>query len=222
VSTTLVEAATLGAAWLALTRRILEDGVDAQYDGEPVRELALATVVVASPSSHDRVVSELGDPEWLAWMRDNFGAEGTVRELGDAASYASRLFDYAGSGLDQIAWVVERLRIDPESRSATVTTFQPLTDTSYVPCVSMLDFWRPHGPLELVAYAHSLDFGKKAYGNLVELARLQERVAAELDAPVGRLVVHVKSAHVYEPEQALMTRLVATSTRARAAASQRA
>jgi len=118
-----------------------------------------------------------------------------------------RLFNYGGAGRDQIAWVVERLRAEPGCRSATVTTFQPLTDTAYIPCVSMLDFWRPHGALELVVYAHSLDFGKKAYGNLVELTRLQEHVAGELDAPLGRLVVHAKSAHVYEPEWALMARL---------------
>ncbi len=41
----------------------------------------------------------------------------------------------------------------------------------------MLDFWLPAGELELVVFAHSLDFGKKAYRNLVELARLQEHVA---------------------------------------------
>ena len=70
----------------------------------------------------------------------------------------------------------------------------------------MLDFWAPAGALELVVYAHSLDFGKKAYGNLVELARLQELVARELGLPVGRLTVLVKSAHVYEPEWELMAR----------------
>ena len=74
----------------------------------------------------------------------------------------------------------------------------------------MLDFWLPEGALELVVYAHSLDFGKKAYGNLIELAHLQEHVARELAVPVGRLVVHAKSAHVYEPEWALMAELART------------
>ena len=58
-------------------------------------------------------------------------------------------------------------------------------------------------------YAHSLDFGKKAYGNLVELARLQELVAGELGLPLGPLTIYVKSAHVYEPELSLMAALVA-------------
>ncbi len=73
----------------------------------------------------------------------------------------------------------------------------------------MLDFWAPAGSIDLVVYAHSLDFGKKAYGNLVELARLQELVAGELELPTGSLTVYVKSAHVYEPEWEPMSRLVA-------------
>ena len=198
---------TLGDGWLLTSRAILELGALERYDGAPTRELALLTLAVERPSSADPLIAELGDSEWLAWMHDNFFVEKDVPELGDAKSYAVRLFNYAGSGRDQIAWVVERLRADPASRSATVTTFQPLTDTAYIPCVSLLDFWIPAGAVELVVYAHSLDFGKKAYGNLVELAHLQEHVARELGLPVGQLVVHAKSAHVYEPEWELMARL---------------
>ena len=204
----LVAAATTGEGWLAVSRSVLEDGAPALYDGQPTRELALVTLVVDEPASDDPIVAELGDPDWLAWMHENFFVEKEVPELGDADSYAVRLFDYGRAGRDQIAWVVDRLRADPECRSAAVTTFQPLTDTTYIPCISMLDFWLPGGRLELVVYAHSLDFGKKAYGNLVELARLQEHVAGELGLPVGRLVVHAKSAHVYEPEWELMAGLV--------------
>ncbi|HEV7134834.1 MAG TPA: thymidylate synthase [Gaiellaceae bacterium] len=207
MSIDVIDAHTLGEGWLATSQAILERGALAAYDAQPTRELALLTLTVAHPASDDPLIAELGDPEWLAWMHDNFFVEKDVPELGDAKSYAVRLFNYAGSGRDQIAWAVERLRADPECRSATLTTFQPLTDTAYIPCVSMLDFWLPNGALELVVYAHSLDFGKKAYGNLVELAHLQEHVAGELGAPVGQLVVHAKSAHVYEPEWALMARL---------------
>ena len=68
-------------------------------------------------------------------------------------------------------------------------------------------FWRVSGALELVVYAHSLDFGKKAYGNLVELARLQHEVPGRCGCAVGSLVVHAKSAHVYEPDLSLMAEL---------------
>ena len=212
-----VEASTLGEGWLAVSRAILERGDIASYDGQVTKELALLTLAVERPESADPLIADLGDPEWLDWMHRNFTSADDVPELGRAKSYAVRLFDYAGTGRDQIAWVVDRLRNDPENRSAAITTFQPLTDTSYVPCVSLLDFWLRDGPnqerhLELVVYAHSLDFGKKAYGNLVELAQLSERVAAELARPVGALVVHAKSAHVYEPEWALMAELCSASS----------
>jgi len=107
--------------------------------------------------------------------------------------------------------VVSRLQADPQTRSATITTFQPLEDTSYIPCVSLLDFWQANDALELVVYAHSLDFGKKAYGNLVELARLQHEVANTVGMPVGSLVIHAKSAHIYEPELAAMHDLTAVA-----------
>jgi len=211
MSIAVIEAQTLGEGWLRTSRTILEQGALADYDGQATREVALLTLVVERPSSDDPVIAELGDADWLVWMHDNFFVQKDVPELGDAKSYAVRLFNYGGAGRDQIAWVVERLRADPGCRSATVTTFQPLTDTTYIPCVSLLDFWLREDAVELVVYAHSLDFGKKAYGNLVELARLQEHVAGELGRPVGQLVVHAKSAHVYEPEWALMAELVSTA-----------
>jgi len=202
-----VDAATLGEAWLEVSRRILDTGADAAYDGLATKELALVTVSVRHPDPADALIGSLADPEWLEWMRRNFTEPDDVPELGGARSYARRLRDY--DGRDQVAWVIDRLRADPETRSATITTFQPHSDTTYIPCVSLLDFWRAGGALELVVYAHSLDFGKKAYGNLVELARLQHEVASATGTPVGTLVIYAKSAHVYEPELEAMRRLTA-------------
>ena len=111
-----------------------------------------------------------------------------------------RLYDYAHSGRNQLAWVVDRLRDDPRTRNATITTFQPLTDTRYIPCVSLLDFWINHGALQLAAYAHGIDFGTKGYANLIELAQIQHRIADELGTPVGALTFIIKSAHIYNTE----------------------
>ena len=199
-----LRADTIGTAWLAVARRILADGVVSRYDDRPVREISLVTVDVARPDPHDEIIARHADPERLDWMRANFTGHSAVAELGGADSSATRLFDYEHSGRDQVAWVVGRLRQDPATRSATITTFQPRTDTSYVPCISLLDFWLPGGAVELVVYAHSIDFGAKGYANLVELAALQQRVADALGRPAGRLLLIVKSAHVYETEQAYM------------------
>jgi thymidylate synthase len=204
-----VMAASLGAAWVMVAGRILREGIPGRYDGLPMLELSHVLLDIAAPDPDDPIIAEYGDPQRLAWMRANFTDHARVAAMGDADSYATRLYDYARAGRDQIAWVIEHLRSEPLSRSATITTLQPLTDTSYIPCVSLLDFWLPDGALELVVYAHSIDFGTKGYANLVELAFLQRRVATALGAPPGRLVMLVKSAHIYLSEQDAMAAVLA-------------
>ena len=201
---------TIGAAWLAIAARILAEGTATTYDSLPITELALVALVVDHPDPHDEIIDRLADPARLAWMHANFTDHSRVSELGDADSYATRLFDYEHSGRDQVAWVIDRLRRDPASRSAAITTFQPHTDTTYIPCVSLLDFWLLGSAVELVVYAHSIDFGAKGYGNLVELAALQHHVAAELARPVGRLHFIVKSAHIYDCDLAYITDILST------------
>jgi thymidylate synthase len=206
-----LHAATIGAAWLTVAERILADGIESRYDGQPVREISLVTLAVERPDPDDEIIARYAEPERLAWMHANFTDHAAVAALGGADSYATRLFDYEHSGRDQVAWVVDRLRRDPATRSAAITTFQPHTDSTYIPCVSLLDFWLPDGAVELVAYAHSIDFGAKGYGNLAELAALQQHVAREAGHPVGRLLMIVKSAHVYGTEFAYV-RQVLTET----------
>jgi thymidylate synthase len=210
----ILNADTIGEAWLAVAARIVESGISSRYDDLPIREVSHVTLAIARPDPEDEIIARHADPERLAWMHANFTDHARVAALGDADSYATRLFDYERSGRDQVAWVIDRLRADPTSRSATITTFQPHTDTTYVPCVSMLDVWLPDGVVELVVYAHSIDFGAKGYGNLVELASLQRHVARALERPVGRLLMIVKSAHVYETELAYVNRVLSPAAAA--------
>jgi thymidylate synthase len=208
---TTIAAPTLGEAWLDVARLILAHGADSTFDGLPLLEVALVTLDIAQPDPDDALIAAHASADWLKWMRANFTDHSRVAELGDARSYASRLFDYAGAGRDQIAWVVDKLIRDPAASYAAITTFEPLSDTSYIPCVSLLDFWRRPAGLELVVYAHSIDFGKKGFGNLVQLAELQRHVAARLDAPVGSLVMIVKSATIYKSEIGLMRETLAAA-----------
>jgi thymidylate synthase len=204
-----IEAMTLGEAWIAIARAILAGGVVGSWDGLPIVEVFRATLEVSSPTVDDPIIARHGDSDRLAWMHANFTDHSRVAELGDSDSYATRLYDYAHAGRDQIRWVIDRIAANPWTRDATVTTFQPLTDTSYIPCVSLLDFWLVKGKLQLAVYAHAIDFGTKGYANLVELAALQARVAGDLGARVGTLTMTVKSAHIYHTELGLMRRIIA-------------
>jgi thymidylate synthase len=85
-----------------------------------------------------------------------------------------------------------------------------LTDTGYIPCVSLLDFFLIDGALHSSCYAHSIDFGAKGYGNLVELASLQEEIACDVQCAIGTLTMIIKSAHVYESDFAYMNGVLST------------
>jgi thymidylate synthase len=204
-----IEVMTLGEAWIGIAAAILTGGVVGSWEGLPIVEVFRATLDVYSPRVDDPIIAHHGDPERMAWMHANFTDHSQVAELGEADSYATRLYDYAHAGRDQIRWVIDRLVANPWTRDATVTTFQPLTDTSYIPCVSLLDFWLVKGELQLAVYAHAIDFGTKGYANLVELAALQSRVARDLRVGVGTLTMTVKSAHIYQTELGLMERIIA-------------
>ncbi len=204
-----IEATTLGEAWMAISAAILTNGVEGRWEGVPIVEVFRATLDVHSPRVDDPIIAQHGDPERMTWMRANFTDHSRVPELGDADSYATRLHDYAHTGRDQIRWVINRLAANPWTRDATITTFQPLTDASYVPCVSLLDFWLIKDELQLAVYAHAIDFGTKGYANLVELAALQTRVANDLGVGLGTLTMTVKSAHIYQTELGLMRRIIA-------------
>jgi thymidylate synthase len=206
-----IEVMTLGEAWMAIAAAILTGGVVGSWEGLPIIEVFRATLDVYSPRIDDPIIARHGDPERLAWMHANFTDHSQVAELGGADSYATRLYDYAHAGRDQIRWVIDRLAANPLARDATVTTFQPLTDASYIPCVSLLDFWLVKGELQLAVYAHAIDFGTKGYANLVELAALQTRVASDLGAGVGTLTMTVKSAHIYQTELGAMRYIIAAA-----------
>jgi thymidylate synthase len=213
VVTTRIEAKTPGEAWMGIAAAILKDGVAGNWEGLPILEVFRATLEVRSPAVDDPIIARHGDPERLAWMHANFTDRSRVAELGDSDSYATRLYDYAGAGRDQIRWVIDRIAANPSTRDATITTFQPLTDSSYVPCISLLDFWLHDGAQQLEVYAHGIDFGTKGYANLVELAALQRRVAADLGVAIGTLTMSVKSAHIYETELGMMGSIVAAESR---------
>ena len=208
---TTLAAASIGEAWVEVVRLILTHGTPSTFGGLPLLECDLVTLDVEYPNPDDPIIGQHASQEWLAWMRSNFTDYRRVQELGDARSYASRLFDYMESGRNQIAAVIETLRRDAHASYATITTLEPLTDVTYIPCVSLLDFWLRSGSLELVVYAHSIDFGKKGFANLVQVAELQLHVASELNVPLGSLVMIVKSATIYETELQLMREVVSSA-----------
>jgi thymidylate synthase len=201
----IVEAISLGAAWLDACRAILGAGTCGHDGADPIRELLHLTLRIEHPAPGDKIILRFAAPATLAWMRANFREQRLVPELGHSPSYGLRLRN--AHGRDQIAWVIDKLRAKPESKAATITTFLS-DDAAYLPCVSLLDFKVRRGHLLLTCTCRSLDAGVKLPANLVELAHLQHEVAAALGHPAGALTVWIVSAHIYERDLATIQEML--------------
>ena len=152
--------------------------------------------VGAAHINPDIVVSHKVQAEY-DWMVRNFTVQEEVPELHHENSYASRLYSSYMGQKNQVEWLIERLKSNPAARSAAITMFEPLTDERYIPCVSLLDFQKTDGNLDMTAYCRALDFGCKAYVNLVMLHLIQKEIAEKVGIPCGKLILIVKSAHFY-------------------------
>ena len=192
---------SLGAVWVRVLAEIENNGAAAIYTdnaGEQAdaKELFDVTAEVQNADLPDAIIERHKVREEYDWMVRNFTAQGEVPELHHENSYASRLHSYMGKK-NQVDWLVDRLRSNPTTRSAAITMFEPLTDEGYIPCVSLLDFQENAGQLNMTAYCRALDFGCKAYVNLVMLRLIQNDIAEKVGMNCGKLTLLVKSAHFY-------------------------
>ncbi len=78
-----LHATTIGAAWLAVARRILDQGTPSCYDGLDIREISHVTLAVDRPDPDDAIIARHAEPERLAWMHANFTDHARVAELGE-------------------------------------------------------------------------------------------------------------------------------------------
>ena len=192
---------SLGALWVRVLQELEDNGVTTAYTdnvGElaDVKELLNLTAEVQNVTLPDAIIEKHKVQDEYDWMVRNFTVQGEVPELHHENSYASRLYSYMGQK-NQVGWLVDRLRKNPTTRSATLSMFEPLTDEGYIPCVSLLDFQETDGQLNMTAYCRALDFGCKAYVNLVMLHLIQQDIAEKVGVPCGKLILLVKSAHFY-------------------------
>lgn len=192
---------SLGTLWIRVLQELESRGAATAYTdnvGElaDVKELLNLTAEVQNAVLPDAIIEKHKVQDEYDWMVRNFTVQGEVPELHHENSYASRLYSYMGQK-NQVEWLVDRLRKNPTTRSATLSMFEPLTDEGYIPCVSLLDFQETDGQLNMTAYCRALDFGCKAYVNLVMLHLIQQDIAEKVGVPCGKLILLVKSAHFY-------------------------
>ncbi|MHA1796942.1 MAG: thymidylate synthase [Candidatus Helarchaeota archaeon] len=192
-----IKSESIKSAWKTAKKLIIEEGSRIQDGTDVLIEYINLFLSIYDPKTSDKE-DTIEDRDIKAWMRTNFREIKRIKELNNTKSYAWRLYSYGEK--DQIEWVIKKLKLKPESKSATITTFLPLEDENYIPCVSLLDFKIRNNALFLIVTCRSLDFGMKALYNLFCLSDILHEVGNELRISDLKLQVHVISAHVYEKD----------------------
>ena len=187
---------SIGEAWIAVLKVIYNHGEEVVTSEEIYIEYKGITIDVTATCEKDIIIEKYSNRDDIDWMISNFEEFQNVSALNNAHSYASRLYRYAGMK-NQVEWVVDKFKKNPIARSATITTFEPLIDDHYIPCVSMLDFDMNGNSLDVYVYARALDFGRKAHANLICIQKLLKDVSQKLECKCGTIHLICKSAHVY-------------------------
>jgi thymidylate synthase len=202
----IIRAPTIARAHELAVRTVLEKGwvLDTEDDEATVEceEIALEveapfTAPMASPSSRFQ-------QRFLEAYADNL-LHGSEAEF--EYDYHRRLFDWGESlaadggevHIDQIAYIVRKLRTAATTRRAVAVTWNPVIDEDLddCPCLQLVQCLLRDGKLQMKVVFRSNDILSAAGANMYALAHLQKAVADEIGVPCGRYTHIALVPHIY-------------------------
>src|SRR5215475_7455658 len=208
-------------AYLDLLRHVLDDGVDkGDRTGTGTRsvfgyqmrfDLAAGFPLVTTKRVHVKsIVHELiwflrGDTN-VAYLRDNgvtiwdeWAADDG--ELGPVYGKQWRSWECPdGRTVDQIAWVIEEIRRNPDSRRLVVSAWNvaDLPRMALQPCHAMFQFYVAGGRLSCQMYQRSADIFLGVPFNIASYALLTHMIAQVAGLRPGEFVHTLGDAHLYK------------------------
>jgi len=202
----LIRAPSIGLAHELVIKMILEKGLVMQTeDAEATVEFEEVTLQVDTPlagpmvSRHSRFQQRFVEQ----YARDLLQGSHAAFEY----DYHGRLFDWGermvADGqpvhIDQIAYIVDKLKSHPTSRRAIAITWNPVIDEKLdaCPCLQLLQCILREGRLHMRAIFRSNDMLTAAGANMYALVQLQKSIADRLGVPLGRYTHISLVPHIY-------------------------
>src|SRR6478735_1326133 len=144
-------------------------------------------------STNVRYLQEKKVGIWDEWA----DAEG---ELGPVYGKQWRRWSTPGGGeIDQVKWVVEEIKRNPDSRRLIVSAWNvaDLPQMALMPCHALFQFYVADGRLSCQLYQRSADIFLGVPFNIASYALLTHMVAQVTDLEVGDFVHTLGDAHLY-------------------------
>jgi thymidylate synthase len=125
-----------------------------------------------------------------------------TKELGPVYGAQWRRFNYYDdpiAGEDQITWLLDELRANPDSRRLILSAWNPqvLDNQALPPCHVLTQFRVYNGRLSCQLYQRSGDAGLGIPFNIASYALLTHIIARECELEVGDFVHTIGDAHIY-------------------------
>jgi thymidylate synthase len=193
-----IRANSISDAWYRGLNLIWNHGHEVTDErGSRIREYLNLMIVIQNPYI-DRI------PKDISWNEERLEEYAKQLITGENVqdfeyTYGQRLRNW-NEEIDQIAYVIDKLKQNPTTRRATAVTWVPTIDTvvDEVPCMIIDDFKIRGGKVNLTTLFRSHDFAGAYPANLYGLSRLLEYVAGEVGVSPGMITTISASAHIYE------------------------
>jgi thymidylate synthase len=193
-----IRANSISDAWYRGLNLIWNHGHEVTDErGSRIREYLNLMIVIQNPYI-DRI------PKDISWNEERLEEYAKQLISGENVqdfeyTYGQRLRNW-NEEIDQIAYVIDKLKQNPTTRRATAVTWVPTIDTvvDEVPCMIIDDFKIRGGKVNLTTLFRSHDFAGAYPANLYGLSRLLEYVGGEVGISPGMITTISASAHIYE------------------------
>lgn len=180
----------------------------------PFRWIVAELLWFLSGDTNEKTLRDQGVDIWKEWATAEQCAR-FGREEGDLGPVYGHLWRHFGGdlgvkmrdgsrvgkgGFDQIAWVEQEIRHNPNSRRLVVSAWNP-SDAQRVtlpPCHTLFQFYVGNGELSCHLYARSIDAFLGLPFNIASYALLTHMMANSTSLRVGELVISFGDLHIYK------------------------
>jgi thymidylate synthase len=189
------------------TRETLDVHIELQRPWQ--REILLPARAASLPAQIAETMWVLAGRNDIAWLSHYLPRAADFSDDGETwrGGYGPRLRHWpmdewhGNVAVDQLRWVVDLLRREPETRRAVISIYDPARDSrdgKDIPCNNWLQFINRDGELHLFVTIRSNDL---IWGNAIntfEWSALLEIVAGLVRVPMGPMHLNITSLHIYD------------------------
>jgi len=199
-----VKKPSVRASFEHLVEKILKDGEEMiTEDGQRCKEIRNTVIEITNPKLKSISPKYPLGKKAVEQYTNNllYGSENVF-----SYGYHERLFKYPleGDKINQIDFIVDKLKEQPNSRRCVAITWQPNIDIEVskkergsVPCLQFVQFVIRNNKLYQTVLFRSNDLMVAYHANAIGLISLGEMVAEKVGVDYGSYVHHAVSMHIY-------------------------